>query len=85
MRVHPAARRDEIGGRYGTEEPPVLNVRVTAPAADGRANAALVSVVAEAFGVRRSAVSVVAGARGRTKVLEVAGADSEVLDRLLAR
>ncbi len=85
MRVHPAARRDEVGGRYGTDEPPVLIVRVTAPATDGRANAGLVSVVDEAFGVRRSAVSVVAGAKGRTKVLEVAGGDREVLDHLLAR
>jgi uncharacterized protein YggU (UPF0235/DUF167 family) len=39
--------------------------------------------VAAAFGVRRHAVTLVAGASSRTKTVDVAGADQAVLDRLL--
>jgi hypothetical protein len=84
VRVHPGARRDEVGGRYGTGEPPVLIVRVAAPPTGGRANQALVAVLAAAFEVRRDAVTVVAGAASRTKVVEVSGADPARRDHLLA-
>lgn len=85
VRVHPGARRDEVGGRYGTEEPPILIVRVAAPAIGGRANQRLVRVLASALGVPRHAVTVVAGATSRTKVVEVSGADPALRDRLLAQ
>jgi uncharacterized protein (TIGR00251 family) len=85
VRVYPGARRSEVGGRYGTEEPPVLAVRVAAPAVDGRANRALVDVLAAAFEVRRSCVKVVAGASSRTKVVEVVGADPALAERLLTQ
>jgi uncharacterized protein len=49
------------------------------------ATAAALSAVAAAFGVRRHAVTLVAGAASRTKVLDVAGADPAVLGRLLAQ
>ena len=85
VRVHPGASRDEVGGRYGTDEPPVLVVRVAAPATDGRANERLVGVLAEAFNVPRRGVRVVSGATSRTKIVEVAGGGRPALDRLLAR
>jgi hypothetical protein len=44
---------------------------VGARAVDGAATAAVRSAVAEAFGVRSRDVTVVAGERSRTKVLEV--------------
>ena len=61
-----------------------LVVRVSAPAVDGRATAAALSAIADAFGVRRRAVTLVAGATSRTKIVDVAGADPADLDRLLA-
>ena len=61
-----------------------LVVRVSAPAVDGRATAAALSALADAFGVRRRAVTLVTGATSRTKIVEVAGADPADLDRLLA-
>jgi uncharacterized protein len=39
--------------------------------------------VAAAFAVPRREVTLVAGASSRTKIVEVAGADPAVLDRLL--
>jgi uncharacterized protein YggU (UPF0235/DUF167 family) len=69
-----------VGGEYGG----ALVVRVSARAVDGQATAATLAAVAEAFGVRRHAVTLVAGGTSRTKIIEVAGADPTVLDRLLA-
>jgi hypothetical protein len=83
VRVYPAAGRTEVGGRYGTTDPPVLIVRVNAPAVDGRANVAVIEAVAKAFGVKRREVDVVAGTSHRAKTLEVTGADPAALALLL--
>jgi hypothetical protein len=83
VRVHPAARRTKVGGRYGTSEPPVLIVRVNAPATDGRANAAVIEALALAFAVKPREVHLVAGQSSRNKVVEVAGADPTTLTALL--
>jgi uncharacterized protein (TIGR00251 family) len=84
VRVRPGARRDAVGGRYGLDEPPVLVVRVRAPAVDGKANAAVVEALAAAFGVHRRAVRIVAGTTSRSKIVEVDGGRDEALSVLLA-
>jgi uncharacterized protein (TIGR00251 family) len=83
VRVQPNAKRPHVGGRYGDQEPPVLKVRVTAPAVDGKANAAVVAAVAAALGLPAYAVSIVAGATSRTKQLAVEGADAAAVQLLL--
>jgi uncharacterized protein len=60
-------------------------VRVTARAVDGRGTGAALGALAEAFGVRPHAVTLVPGAASRRKIVEVTGADPAVLDRLRAR
>jgi uncharacterized protein YggU (UPF0235/DUF167 family) len=47
-------------------------VAVAAPAVDGKANEALCRALADAFDVRRSAITIVRGATGRDKTVEVA-------------
>ncbi|MGF7233735.1 MAG: DUF167 domain-containing protein [Frankia sp.] len=84
VRVQPRAHETRVGGRYGDAEPPVLIVRVSAPATDGRANRAVVAALAEALGTRRDAIRVVAGFSGRAKVIEVDGPVSDRLAALLA-
>ena len=69
MRVRPGASRTRVGGRWGDQE--VLGVSVGARAVDGAATAAVRAAVAQAFGVRARDVTLVAGERSRTKVLEV--------------
>jgi uncharacterized protein YggU (UPF0235/DUF167 family) len=68
----------------GGEHDGALVVRVSARAVDGRATEAALAAVAAAFGVRVHAVTLVTGAASRTKIVDVAGADPAVLDRLLA-
>jgi uncharacterized protein YggU (UPF0235/DUF167 family) len=69
VRVRPGASRTRVGGRWGDDE--VLGVSVGARAVDGAATAAVCAAVALAFGVRAREVTLVAGERSRTKVLEV--------------
>ena len=81
IRVRPGSARPGVGGTHDG----ALVVRVSERAVDGRATAAALAAVAAAFGVRRDAVTLVAGASSRTKVVDVAGAGPAVLDRLLGR
>lgn len=79
VRLVPRAARDEIAGTRGGS----LLVRVCAPAAEDRANQALVSLLAKRLGIGRGRVEVVSGRRSREKVVRVRGLDaSEVAARL---
>lgn len=66
VRAHPRAVRSRTKWQEG-----ILHVWVTVPAVDGEANRALIPAVAEALGVRRSRVRLVAGERSRQKLFEV--------------
>ena len=79
--VRPGSPRPGVGGQHDG----ALVVRVGERAVDGRATAAALAAVAAAFGVRRQAVTLVAGATSRRKIVDVPGADPAVLDRLLAQ
>ena len=79
IRVHPGARRTHVGGAYDG----ALVVRVTERAVDGRATEAALAAVAAALGLPRRDVTLVAGAAGRTKILDAPGADPGVLTGLL--
>ena len=68
LRVIPGARRDSVGGDRGG----ALLVRVAAPAVDGKATAAVLRAVAEAFGVRSRDVVLVSGGQNRDKVVDIA-------------
>jgi uncharacterized protein len=56
-----------------------LAARVAAPPVDGSANDALVRLIAEALGVPRRRVRLVAGTANRRKVVEVDGIDQAAL------
>ncbi|HWH94237.1 MAG TPA: DUF167 domain-containing protein [Baekduia sp.] len=73
VRLTPRADRNAITPPSGAEPFGVLRARVTAPPADGQANAALIRLIAKALGVPPSRVSIVRGQSARDKVVRVDG------------
>ncbi|WP_210357368.1 DUF167 domain-containing protein [Sphingomonas beigongshangi] len=80
VRVTPRGGRDSLAA--GTEAH--LAARLAAAPVDGKANAALIALVAETFGVPRRSVTLVAGDTSRLKRLRIAG-DAAVLAETAAR
>jgi uncharacterized protein (TIGR00251 family) len=76
--VQPRASRNELAGLHDG----CLKVRLTAPPVEGAANEALVRFIAEALGVPRRQVTVVAGSSGRRKILEIEGVSEAQLTAL---
>ena len=81
VRFQPRARKDEIGG----ERAGVLMVRVTAPPVEGKANDAVRKLLAKRLGIAPGRVSVVRGATGRDKVVEVDGMEADAIRRARSR
>lgn len=69
VRVTARAHADQIDGVDGGN----LRLRVVAAPTDGRANASVVRLIAEALGVSPSHVRIVAGLSDRHKILAVDG------------
>jgi len=78
--VMPRASRERVGPMHDSR----LKVFVTAPAVEGAANAAVIEVVAKAFGIKRHAVSVRSGHTSRRKTLALEGIDATQLATVLA-
>jgi uncharacterized protein (TIGR00251 family) len=85
VHVQPGARTTAVVGHHDD----ALKVRVTERATDGRANAAVLALVAEKFDLARGDVELVAGASSRRKQIrlgDLALVDAgRTLDRLLSR
>ena len=79
LSVVPGAGRSTVTGRHGD----ALRVRVGAPPERGRANAAVVELVATTLGVKPADVTLVAGETSRTKRVEVKGIEEDDLRRRL--
>ena len=81
VRVQPRAAREGLAGvREGA-----LVVRLSAPPVEGKANAALLRLMASALEVPSSRIQLRQGARGREKLLLVEGASlAAVRARLVA-
>jgi uncharacterized protein (TIGR00251 family) len=79
VRLRPRGYADELLGF----EDGVLQVRVSAPPVDGKANKALCRLVAKRAGVAPSRVSVVRGEKSRQKLLLIEGlGEAELKARL---
>ena len=78
--VKPRSSREGVGPIQGDR----LCVAVNAPPVDGKANEAVVRVLAETFKVPRSAVTIVRGETGRKKTIRIAGVTAAVVTRAVA-
>lgn len=70
LHVQPGASRSEFAGRHGER----IKVRIAARAVDGKANDALIEFLAEYFGVPRRCVTIISGAKSRSKRVAIEGA-----------
>jgi uncharacterized protein (TIGR00251 family) len=80
IRVRPNAKNNRVGGVVS--DPPRLVVAVQAPAVDGKANEAVLKVVAKVFAIRTRDISIVFGELARDKRLLLKG-DEEILSQTL--
>jgi uncharacterized protein (TIGR00251 family) len=80
LRVAPGAARGQVVGRHGE----AWKVRVAAPPEGGRANEAVVRLLAEALSVPRHAVMLVSGLGARDKIVELAGLDPAQIEQRLS-
>ena len=81
VHLQPGAGRSAVTGRHGTS----LKVRVAAPPQGGRANAACVELLAEAFGVKPAQVELVSGETSRIKRFRLGPLDVDDFRRQLER
>ena len=73
VRVQPRAKRNALEAVEGR----ALKAYVTAPPEGGKANDALVALVAKALGVAKGRVRIVRGHRGRNKLVSIEGLTEE--------
>ena len=79
VKVVPGSSRDGIVGWLED----ALKIKVTAPPEKGRANEAVVSLLAERLGLPADAVSVASGHSSASKTIAINGMDDEAIKKAL--
>jgi len=79
VKVSPKASRNAVTGWIGE----VLKISVTAVPERGKANDAVEQLLADALGLPRSAVTVVAGHSSKLKRVQIVGLTADALRRLV--
>jgi uncharacterized protein (TIGR00251 family) len=75
VRVVPRSAKEGVAGFEGG----VLRIRLNAPPVEGKANEALGRFLAKALGVPRGSVTLVAGEKGRNKIVRIEGMTPEAV------
>ena len=85
IRLTPKGGRDAVEGWIaGADGAKLLKVRVAALPEAGKANKALIALIAETFGVSRSAVTIASGETARLKLIDIAGNAKAIAEKLQA-
>jgi hypothetical protein len=79
LHVQPGAGKTAVVGRHGD----AMKVRVAAPPEGGRANDAVVALMAQTFDLKLAAVSLISGQSSRAKRVKIDGIAEEEVERLL--
>jgi uncharacterized protein (TIGR00251 family) len=79
LHVQPGAGRTAVVGRHGD----AVKVRVAAPPEGGRANDAVVALVAATFDVKLAHVTLLSGESSRAKRVQIDGLAEADVERLL--
>jgi len=78
LRAQPRARRTALTCSGGA-----LKAQVTAPAQDGKANAAVIELLAATWKLPKSAFAVTRGATSRNKIISIAGEPELLAARII--
>ena len=85
VRLTPKSSRDQIDNLESRDDGlAYIKARVRAAPEDGKANEALIRLLADAFGLARSSISLTSGATSRLKILKIVGEPAELEKRLQA-
>ncbi len=74
IKVVPGASRDEISGWLGDR----LKIRVKAPAESGKANTAVIKLLASALKISRRDITIISGGASPRKTIEIKSQDPTV-------
>jgi uncharacterized protein len=84
VRAQPGAKKTAILGIYGEGAAAQLRVAVQAPPVEGKANAALITFLADTFGLAKNKVEIVNGELSRSKVFLLNEVAKEAAETILA-
>ena len=79
IKVVPGASRDQIVGWLED----ALKIKVTAPPEQGKANEAVVTLLAKTLGVRRDTIEIVSGHGSPAKTVDIALMDNDVIQKAI--
>ena len=79
IKVVPGASRDQIVGWLGD----ALKIKVTAPPEKGKANEAVVTLLAKPLDVRRDTIEIVSGHGSPAKTVDIALMDNDVIKKVI--
>jgi uncharacterized protein (TIGR00251 family) len=85
VRAQPGAKKTAIVGVYGEGAAAQLKISVQAPPIEGRANSALIAILADTFGLAKNRVELVSGELSRSKVFLLRGVMLAHAEALLAK
>lgn len=83
VRAQPGAKKTAVVGVYGEGDTAQLKIAVQAPPIEGRANEALITFLANTFGVPKKSVELLSGELSRSKVFLVRGVRRDAAEVLL--
>jgi uncharacterized protein (TIGR00251 family) len=89
VRAQPGARKTAITGIYGEGDAAQLKIAINTPPLVGRANDALIALLAEIFSLPKSAIELTSGASARSKIFLLRGVSvaraEAALEKVLSR
>jgi hypothetical protein len=85
VRLTPKGGRDRIDGwTKGSDGKPYLKARVASPPENGKANAALIVLLAKSLRIAKSQIAITSGKTARLKQVDVAGEPDYLREQLEA-
>ncbi len=79
VQVRPGAKREGIAGEIDG----AVKLEVTAPPHEGKANAAVIKLIAASLGVAKSKVEIVSGEKSKKKRIKVEGVERDDVLKLI--